>query len=184
MTVDAGVTGGPVLQKPFTRAELAAAVLDRLGRGVAERRLLARIRTRRLRDLYMGWVGRHQGGCLPATADIQLDAFGLRHNGFLVEAGPQGLRYHSAGDIIVQRVGQNLAGEPVAAVPDAIEILGSLESAYRRCTHDRMPIYQFIRFDLGDGEPMRFERLLLPLSDDRRSITHLLGVALFEFNDS
>ena len=182
----------PTLHKPFTRSDLAAAVLDRLGRqatpaSTPERQLLARIRAERLRDLYICWTDRHNGRYLPTTADIHLEPLDLWRNGFMVRADHQGetvdLRYHSAGEIITQRIGRPLVGESVNAIAGDVEVLGSLESAYRRCAKDRMPIYQFIRIDFGDGAPMRFERLLLPLSDDGRSITHLLGVALFDGND-
>jgi hypothetical protein len=146
---------------------------------------LARIRAERLRELYISWTDRHNGRYLPTTADIRLEPLDLCRNGFVVRAGIQGatvdLRYHSAGEIITQRIGRPLVGESVNA--GDVEVVGSLESAYRRCARDRMPIYQFIRIDFGDGVPMRFERLLLPLSDDGRSITHLLGVVLFDGNE-
>ena len=38
--------------------------------------------------------------------------------------------------------------------------------------------FEYARYDLGEGEPVLFERLILPVSDDGERVTHLVGLAL------
>ncbi|HVY15315.1 MAG TPA: PAS domain S-box protein [Rhodopila sp.] len=183
---------GTVLVKPFDEVTLASAVLERLGRHnlvtqlrpTAGKPLLDRVRTSALRELYFAWSGACAGDALPRPADIRPDAFDLQRNSFIVSIRPTRggveMRYVRAGEAIVTRLGRDLVGETVSHAPEDEEVLGSLEAAYRRCARDRQPVYQFMRFDFGDGAPTQFERLLLPLSEDGRGITQLLGVALFD----
>jgi PAS domain S-box-containing protein len=181
-----------LLFQPFTHDALARAVLERLGRQslvaqmqpTGSRSLLARVRTVALRDLYFAWNGLRAGDTLPAPAELHPAEFGLERHSFLLSVRRNGemidMRFLSAGVALTTRLGRDLAGEQVGTNPRDGEVLGSLEAAYRRCARDRQPVYQFIRFDFGDGSPTRFERLLLPLAERGQEITHLLGVTLFD----
>ncbi len=184
--------GETLLFTPFTRAALARAVLERLGRQMlvaqlqpsGARSLLARVRTVALRDLYFGWNAKCAGNALPAPADPNPAGFGLQRHSFLLSVCRNGeeidMRFLSAGEALTARLGRDLTGERVGTDPSDEEVLGSLEAVYRRCVRDRQPIYQFIRFDFGDDSPLRFERLVLPLAERGQEITHLLGVILFD----
>jgi len=190
----AGAAAGSetLLIKPFSRPVLAAAVLERLGRQTlmaqlqpgGARSLLARVRTVALRELYFAWNALRAGDVLPAATDLHPAEFGLQRHSFLLSVRRAGeaidMRFLSAGDALTVRLGRDLKGERVGTDPEDEEVLGSLEAAYRRCVRDRQPVYQFIRFDFGDGSPTRFERLLLPLTESGDDITHLLGVTLFD----
>jgi hypothetical protein len=59
------------------------------------------------------------------------------------------------------------------------EVLGSLAGAYRRCERTSAPSYEYAKYDFGDGDPVLFERLVLPASDDGERVSHLVGIALF-----
>jgi hypothetical protein len=93
--------------------------------------------------------------------------------------GSPTFRFLKVGWALIARLG--IQGTDVAAEirPDPNdEILGSLTGAYRRCVRTSSPRYEYARYDLGEGEPVLFERLILPLSDDGERVTHLVGLAL------
>ncbi len=174
--------GESVLAKPFTSAELGRRVLECLGRGggtPAETLLAARLRTPKLREAYQAWHRARKAGRLPSRAEFDLSALSASTDAFLVAvsatpAGPA-FRYVSAGPALTSRLGQAVAGT-LAAADDS---LGSLEDGYRRCVRSGLPTYEYARYRIGDEAPVLFERLLLPLSDDGSTLTHLAGIALF-----
>ncbi len=175
--------GEAVLAKPFTSAELGRRVLECLGRGssgTGEALLAARLRTPKLREAYQAWRrARKPGGRLPTPAEFDLSARSFAADAFLVavSATPEGHEFHFiiVGPALNGRLGQTLDGTS----PAADDALGSLEDGYRRCVRTGLPTYEYARFRLGDAAPVLFERLLLPLSEDGSTLTHLAGVALF-----
>ena len=195
------LTGEAVLRKPFSGAELAAAVLERLGRRVAAApaptpgdRLLARLRTPALRTLLLAWQAKCRDGLLPYPGSIDLELHGLASHGFAVEVCPPedlptgadggqaaaGLRVTTVGAALSARLGRSLAGEGILDGSGGDEVLGSMGAVYGRCARHLLPVYQSARYDFGDGAPVNFERLVLPLSGDGARVTQLLGVALFD----
>jgi hypothetical protein len=90
---------------------------------------------------------------------------------------PALFRVAHVGEALASRLGRPLDGEPVGLI--GAELPGSQEAAYRRCARTCGPCYEQARFALGDGQPVAFERLLLPFSDNGRDVTHLLGMAVF-----
>jgi hypothetical protein len=58
-------------------------------------------------------------------------------------------------------------------------MLGSLQQAYRRCATGRAH-FDYARVRLDNTTLLLFERLVLPLSDDGESVTHMLGEVMFE----
>ncbi len=186
-----GLTGEAVLNKPFSGAQLAAAVLERLGRRTvasaaltSEDRLLARLRTPSLRELFLVWCAARQGGVPPPPNSLDPDPFGVGDNSFVVEVdpakSPAEMRYVRVGAALTARLGRSLIGEVIVEDRGGDEVLGSLTAVYGRCARQRMPVYQSARYDFGDGAPVTFERLILPLSADGAAITQLVGVALFD----
>ena len=178
---------GPVLRKPFGIPALGAAVLEGLGRwsrpSAGDERLLARLRTPAMRRLYLAWEAARSGpAVLPPPGSVDPAAFGLSPHSFVaavLPGEPPRFSYRSVGEALAERLGHPLQGG--MATPGAqAEVLGSLEGAYRRCARTLRPLYQAARYDLGDGVPLRFERLILPVSADGREISELIGVALFD----
>ncbi|MGI4939959.1 MAG: response regulator, partial [Janthinobacterium lividum] len=186
-----GLTGEAVLNKPFSGAELAAAVLECLGRRTVasaamtpEDWLLARLRTPSLRELFLVWCAARQGDVPPPPDSLDPDPFGVGGNSFVVEVdaakSPAEMRYVRVGAALTARLGRSFIGEAIIEDPRGDEALVSLTAVYGRCARQRMPVYQSARYDFGDGAPVMFERLVLPLSADGSAITQLVGVALFD----
>ena len=148
-----------------------------------DERLLARLRTPAMRQLYLAWEAARSGpAVLPPPGSVDPAAFGLSPHSFVaavLPGEPPRFSYRSVGEALAERLGHPLQGG--MATPGAqAEVLGSLEGAYRRCARTLRPLYQAARYDLGDGVPLRFERLILPVSADGREISELIGVALFD----
>ena len=185
-----GLTGEAVLNKPFSGAQLAAAVLERLGRHTVpsaaltpEDRLLSRLRTPSLREMFLVWCAARQGDVPPPPDSLDPDPFGVGDSSFVVEVdpakSPAEMRYVRVGAALTERLGRSLNGEAIVEDLEGDEVLGSLAAVYGRCARQRMPVYQSARYDFGDGAPVSFERLVLPLSADGSAVTQLVGVALF-----
>ena len=178
----ARLEGEAVLAKPFSSAELGRCVLERLGRGGGgggETLLAARLRAPKLREAYQAWRRARLPGRLPARAEFNLSALSAAAEAFLVAVsgtpGQPGFRFVTVGAALTGRLGRALDGTSLAAD----EVLGSLEDGYRRCVRTGLPTYEYARYRVGDEDPMLFERLLLPLSDDGGGLTHLAGIVLF-----
>jgi CheY-like chemotaxis protein len=188
---DAVPDGERMLSKPFGRAQLAEAVLERLERlpkpavsvetSAAPDKLRDRLRNPSLRDAYDRWCAlRNAGGGLPDCDLFPSDDTAMNDNSFMVEADSGGkagdYRYVRFGNALAERLGRSLVGELVSEDGDE---LGSAGASYRRCQETAVPSYEYARYALADEMPLLFERLLLPLSDDGVRVTHLLGVAFF-----
>lgn len=186
-TLRPALSGQFVLAKPLTFSALSYAILERLGRtppaGPEGDRLLRRLQSPALRDLYLAWqTARLDGKLLPRPGDIDPARYGMEEHAYtLLIAGvdPAAFRFLTVGAALNQRFGRPLSGEVIGLSDDEAEVMGDLEAAYRRCTRTLAPVYQSARFDFGDSAPLHLERLIMPLSDDGQTITHLLGVSYF-----
>lgn len=185
----------PVLRKPFTEESLARAVRDCLDRvsGPAAPRLRPpalqnRLRNPVLRDAYLRWLGAQDaGGAMPPPAafDRIAEPGDAADHSFLVEvlgtSGAEGFRVLRIGSALERDAGRSLTGVtfPLSTTQaDVVALLGgTLEAAYRRCVETGAAFYDYARFADGD-RTMLFERLLVPLSADGRTVTHLAGVAM------
>jgi len=194
----AALGNDPMLGKPFTDAVLARAVLAGLGRlrpaaqgdiTADTDRLGARLRGEALRSAYGRWRAQRiqRSGALPP-----IDAFeralpdNIDEALFIVEvqATPgSGFRMMRIGRALQAQLGRTSKD---SLTPDSMfhepghMLGGSIGAAYRRCVESRGPVYDYARFAFGDGRPMLFERLVLPLSEDGGvTVTHMAGVALF-----
>jgi PAS domain S-box-containing protein len=184
--------GETVIAKPFTQRELAAGVLRKLRRVVASAEnptvsdpLVSHIRTEALRGIYLAWQRARNRGAVPNLRDLDLNGFGLADWTFVADVrnceDATAFRYLSVGSRLTIRLGRSLDGQTGRTdnARDASDaVLGSLTGAYLRCCRTKAPTYQFARYDLGDGAPTLFERLLLPISDDGEQVTQLAGVVL------
>ena len=182
----------PTLLKPFTGAELGEAVRRHIGRSIdptaAEKDLLLqRLRSPALCAAYLFWRAARNGDRPPRLADLAWGALPEGDSSFTVAVDVVGdtvaFRYLRVGSSLIARLGRSLEGtlatdERPNAEHD--EVLGSLDSAYRRSARTFAPSYEYAHYDFGDGTPVTFERLLLPVSDDGSHVTHLVGIALFD----
>jgi hypothetical protein len=132
-----------------------------------------------LLEAYQAWRRARKAGRLPAPAAFPLSALSAAANAFLVvvsgSAEDPAFRYDTVGKALTDRLGAPLDGTS----PVADDALGSLEDGYRRCVRTGTPTYEYARYRIGGDAPMLFERLLLPLSGDGRTLTHLAGIAVF-----
>jgi hypothetical protein len=134
-----------------------------------------------MRRLYDRWRELHGQGALPSLRRFDPGARAGLEWMFTVAVDrtvePGLFRVIHVGEALARRLGRPLDDEPVGLT--GAEVPGSQEAAYRRCVRTCGPCYEHARFALGDGQPVSFERLLLPFSNDGRTVTHLLGMAVF-----
>lgn len=179
--------GEHVLAKPFTNAALGMAVLHALRREVAqtpESRVAHRIQTDVLRVFFLHWQSaKFRARGLPPQQSLDPSRFGLAPYSFVAtvdeDDGDRRFVYRRVGPALNRRFGGTLVGQAVGAVPDERDILGNAGAAYRRCVTTAAPLYQAARFDLGEGDPLRLERLLLPTSDTGETVSHIVGIIYF-----
>lgn len=86
-------------------------------------------------------------------------------------------RFLSAGAELAKQAGRELVGE--VSAPSDQEMLGGMVVAYRRGLNG-VPFFDYARLALSSGRVTLFERLILLLSNDGLSVTHLLGVVTFK----
>nr|WP_294509911.1 PAS domain-containing protein [uncultured Rhodopila sp.] len=190
-TVPDGLEATDVLRKPFTGAGLVAAIRDRFVAAAAASpdgdRLIRRLRSPELLAAYLFWRAARNGNRPPRLPDLDWGGLPSADNAITVAVEPIGdsvrFRFERVGRALSARLGQDLDGT-IAPGPDDLpqaedEVLGSLDTAYRRCIRTFKPSYEFANYDFGDGDPTTFERLLLPVSNDGATITHLVGIVLF-----
>ncbi len=146
-----------------------------MGQIIEESPVRQKLKTQQLRDLYDSWARlRGSKGQLPDFAKLDRDRFGASGGLTVADISPDGnVRFTSVGRALVERLGVK---------PDDSSSLAAgegLAEAYRRCASDRQPCYEHLRFDFGDGDPVTFERLLLPFSRGGRRASHVAGMAVF-----
>jgi hypothetical protein len=137
-------------------------------RGLGRDPFRSRLRTAPLRDLYDRWRSLRSDGPLPPLGRFDPGPLGASGQLLAVEVDrtqePVSFRFLSVGSTLTTRLGRPLSGERVPVAGE--EVMGALEGAYRRCVRTSAPSYEYARFDLDDGGPVLFERLLLPFSAD------------------
>ncbi|WP_052214275.1 PAS domain-containing protein [Belnapia sp. F-4-1] len=180
-----------VLAKPFTQAELSRRVLAALGRlpSTPHETMLMRLSRPELRGIYLAWCALRSmagGDGLPSPEALDLAGHAGAEHAFTValeevEQGEPRLRFVSVGAALAQRLGRPLEGEQVGGDLETDEAFSGLDDAYRRCTRLGAPSHDCARQGWGGGgEPLCFERLVLPLAADGGCRpTHLVGLAFF-----
>jgi PAS domain S-box-containing protein len=191
---EAGPGGETVLRKPFTGVELERAVRGRLlPVASATQRdgdpLIRRLRSPELLAAYLFWRAARNGDRPPRLPDLNWGGLPQAANAFTAAIEPAGntvnFRFLHVGAALEGRLGRRLGGTLVSELGGPAqddEVLGSLEGSYRRCARTQAPSYEYASYDFGDGAPVMFERLILPVSDDGHRLTHLVGIALFTEN--
>nr|WP_294546405.1 PAS domain-containing protein [uncultured Rhodopila sp.] len=191
---EADLDGEAVLRKPFTGAELENAVRGRLLAVLAAGKadgdpLIRRLRSPELLAAYLFWRAARNGKRPPRLPDLNWGGLPQAANAFTAAIEPAGnrvnFRFLRVGAALESRLGRKLGGTLTSELGGPAqddEVLGSLEGAYRRCARTQSPSYEYASYDFGDGAPVMFERLILPVSDDAEHLTHLVGIALFNEN--
>jgi len=138
-----------------------------------------RIRSATLCALYDAWAQhREAAGTLPQLAGFDWGRFAA--TGALtiavVEAWGESVRFVQVGRTLINELGHPLQDRDIAAEDET-----GIAEAYRRCGRQGEPTHELLRFDFGDGDPLTFERLLVPFSaTGGRSVTHIVGIAVYE----
>ena len=176
--------GERVLRKPFTGAELSAALLEMQGLASAfaeSRAGLDRLAGRLRSPQLAAWLERWRRACPPLSKPRGSDlAFAAaQSNGVVLVSVDQSrtpvtfqLLDIDAG--LARRV-RDASGAAALAV-QGDERFGSWEGAYRRCARSGKPTYEFARYGFGEGEASSFERLLLPCAEDGSFVDTLIAV--------
>jgi signal transduction histidine kinase len=181
-----------VFRKPISEPLFLRAVLEQLGRIPASivtaetlrqaDRVRDRIRSPKVRNLYESWRRlATEKGHLPSSGDANDFDSGLADNSYLLEVTgadeAPAFRFETVGNALTERLGRPLEGEILRASDQ--DALGSITRAFQRCLKG-VAYFDYSRLSLGDGRMLLFERLLLPLSDNKATVTHLFGVATFD----
>jgi PAS domain S-box-containing protein len=151
--------------------------LDRLGAVSVDTPVSSRIKSDLVRSLYDLWVSqRGTVDMMPRFADFEWARFSA--SGALTIAAvsaDQHVNFVQIGRGLVERL-----VSPMNDQAGTIEDIATLVPIYQRCAQTRDPCHEMLRFDFGDGDPMTFERLLVPFSStDARVVTHVVGLVVF-----
>ena len=179
------VAGEQVLHKPFKLLDLATAVADAIDRPVREvatvARIASRCRSRCVAEMLEHWSAAKFAGKVPGFAAFDADVCSEPYKLAVVIADasqlPMGLTVVSASKDL-----EELLGRPTQA--DAFDVrgadgFGSAEESYRRAVNTRLPVFDFMKMDFGDGGPERFERLILPYSSGDGLVDRLVSIVVF-----
>jgi hypothetical protein len=130
-------------------------------------------------ELYDQWARlRGPQGELPQLAHFDWSRFAATGGLTLASILPNGaVRFAEIGRALVAELGAGQGSEDLSAGLAGEDIA----NIYRRCAEQAEPSHEYLRFDFGDGDPLTFERLLLPLSATGGDLaTHVVGLALYE----
>ncbi len=181
--------GEAVIEKPFTPNALAEHLLAALRATHAQalidedtlNRLEARLRSPTLRPALQRWRNALKSAPLPRFADFYAGD-DVAANLVVVDVDctrlPVSFRIAHIGASLARAAGTAAKGSELPVVGS--DMLGSQEAAYRRCVRSRRPSYEYARYELGDGRPVLFERLLLPFTVDGVSVTKLVCIAVID----
>lgn len=140
------------------------------------RNLASEIQHAALRLLHAYWISKKGERLAPARADIdpaEMKAF-LPHVFLLDVVGtPPRFRFRLVGTEVTSRYGEELTGrflDEVDLDDVGVDILGE----YQRAIREAGPVLGRWAYEKRSGQYLNYERLILPLSSDGRSIDMLL----------
>jgi PAS domain S-box-containing protein len=179
------VAGELTVQKPFTMSGLSQAVAGLVDRASDERATLAKIESRSrsnsIKDMLDLWIQARAIGKTPLLTTFDPNHCTAPRNLVVMKADPAHLpmrfEFVSAGDELESLLGRPLTGTELDV--RGADGLGSIEDSYRRCVKTRLPVYDYTRMNLGEGEAEMFERLILPYSSDGRLVDRLVAIVVF-----
>jgi len=129
-----------------------------------------------LRRLYEYWLAKKQGRIAPTRGDI--DPGELREmlpNLFLVEAvgSPHRYRYRLVGTTVVKEFGEEITGRFLDQV-DFDHVAGRVLAEYDRVAAECRPVLSRWNYEKSAGRHMIYQRLILPLSSDGKTVDMFL----------
>lgn len=126
------------------------------------------------------WEGKRRGDSLPAEADFNPAELTPWLSWLVlldVEAGAVDFRYRRIGGLVLSTTGLDMSGKRLSEMPVPPDVLGRFMAEHQAAVDTRAPRYDVHRLvNPKRGEPVAFERLLLPLSEDGVKVTALLGM--------
>ena len=150
-------------------------------------RLLRRLGNPRLLTTYLLWKAAQNDDRPPLLSKFCWKNQPESPNAFTVAVedtheGAYSFRYLHVGSAIEAKLGHKIVGLGTSDLnlEQGNELLGSLEGAYRHCARTLAPSYEYANYDFGDDAPVIFERLILPFLDAKGHIRHLMGIVLFD----
>jgi hypothetical protein len=111
---------------------------------------------------------------LPQLAHFDWSKFAATGAMTLASISPNGgVRFAEIGHALAAELGAREA-------PEALDG-EDVARAYRRCAEKAEPCHEHLRFDFGDGDPLTFERLLVPFSATGNGrTTHVVGLSIYD----
>ena len=138
------------------------------------------IRSKELQALFDYWQRKRNGRVAPARADIvPTEIRPLLPRIFIVEivGSPPRFRFRLAGTLVVDRFGEEITGRFLDEL-DLDAFNREIVADYVKTADTRAPLCSRWSYTKHDGTPLRYERLLLPLSSDGKTVDMLLGGAV------
>jgi hypothetical protein len=140
------------------------------------------IRTKELQALFDYWQRKRNGRFAPARADVvPTEIRALLPRLFIVElvGSPPRFRFRLAGTLVVERFGEEITGRYLDEL-DLDALNREIGADYMKTAESRAPVCSRWSYVKHDGTPLRYERLLLPLSSDGETVDMILGGAAEE----
>jgi hypothetical protein len=134
-----------------------------------------------LKALEAYWRSKRRGDALPRRRDIdpwEMRAF-LSHVFLIaVTQNPMRFWFRSVGGSVSENFGENVTGKYVDEL-DLDEMQKQIVADYKTAAIEARPVYSRCEWIKGDDQRhLRYERLLLPLSSDGKTVDTLLGGAM------
>ncbi len=154
------------------------APMERFGSIIIESPVRRKIKSEIVRSLYDTWSHRQDvDRALPALSGFDWSRFAA--TGALTIAVVEDdntVRFVQVGHALIEQLGR-----PLQVRDHTDEDPDGLIQAYQRCARQAQPTHELLRFDFGDGDPLTFERLLVPLSAAGDNVvTHLVGIVVYD----
>ena len=129
-----------------------------------------------LRQLFDYWAKKKGGRIAPARGEIDPGEIrALLPNVFLVErvGEPPRYRYRLVGTTVVKEFGEEITGRYLDEV-DFDFVTSRVVSEYDRAAKERRPIASKWSYTKQSGRQLTYERLILPLSSNGRTVDMFL----------
>jgi hypothetical protein len=148
-------------------------------RGIAD---MLEISDDRLRRLYAYWNGKKGDRRVPSRADIAPEEItDILPWVLLMERVGERIRYRLVGDEFRQIYGDKLIGMYLDEI-DLDHITAAYIEEYARAARDLVPVARKWTFTKNSGRHLDYERLILPLSPDDKTVNmYLTGAVGFGF---
>lgn len=142
---------------------------------------MVEIESAALRRLHADWDAQRRGRQFPARADF--DPLNLKYvigNLSLVDVHYAPIRFHYRlhATNVAQRLGYEVTGKPLDAIPDPAT-RDAIKEHFGTVVESRAPSAIRHRFFAADGRVVNHEALVLPLSRDGTTIDMLMSALAF-----